>query len=196
MQLTAFHFHPKLTPHYRISNCSIFIFHHLLQLCHNLIKVSNWHIKLCLTIASLKIQKMNDFFKLWIFIDNFKYSFCYCWAWWLVVHGRTDPTEAEYLGTGEHAVSAAVLVVEDWKETICSRGTDTPATTSWNWLVRGLEETNRHIVVLITIISQSDFSSSGSWGPCHKFAFKKRSLLSYMTFFIFLCILQDINKEK
>ena len=52
----------------------------------------------------------------------------------LVVRDRADPTEAEYLGTGEHAVSSAVLVVEDWRENICSRGTDTPATTSWQMI--------------------------------------------------------------
>ena len=44
-------------------------------------------------------------------------SFCYCWAWWLVLHDRADPTEAEYLGTGEHAVSAAVEDVEGWRKT-------------------------------------------------------------------------------
>ena len=34
-----------------------------------------------------------------------------------MVHGRADPTEAEYLGTGEHVVSSAVLAVEDCRET-------------------------------------------------------------------------------
>ena len=40
----------------------------------------------------------------------------------LLVHHRANPSDVEYLSTGEHGGSAAVLGVEDWKENICSTG--------------------------------------------------------------------------
>ena len=57
-----------------------------------------------------------------IFLDNFQCRFAIARPRRLLVHHRANPTDVEYLSTGEHGGSAAALVVEYWKENICSKG--------------------------------------------------------------------------
>ena len=57
-----------------------------------------------------------------ISLDIFQCSFGFGRPGRLFVQHWANPTDVEYLSTGEHGGPAAALVVEYWKENICSKG--------------------------------------------------------------------------
>jgi hypothetical protein len=57
-----------------------------------------------------------------IFLEDFQCSFGFARPRRVLVQHGANPTDVEYLCTGEHVGSAAVLVVGNWKENICSKG--------------------------------------------------------------------------